>query len=141
MNFCSYIRVCFHFFAFVSEHMWRKAVGMGHQQTCTNKFESHWVLHSHGLMPHMFSDESNKLGNIHIYKNEMNISLKNTNLFADQFIFKYLFFSLFGPTTEFFLHAYAHTHTNTHTHTHTHIYAIFDEKTIFLINFMVKRYT
>ena len=26
-----------------------------------SEFKSHWVLHSKGLVPHMFSDESNKL--------------------------------------------------------------------------------
>ena len=65
----------------------------------TSDFKSSCVPHPHGLVPNMFSDESNKL-ETHVCKNEINNSLKNTNLLEDLFILKYLLLSLFGRSTK-----------------------------------------
>ena len=48
-------------------------------------------------------------GNIHVYKNEINNSLKSKNFLANLFILKYLLFSLFGPTKKKkYTHTYIH---------------------------------
>ena len=52
-----------------------------------SEFKSHWVLHSHGLVLHMFSDKSNKLETYtYVRMKLINKSLKNTNLLKDLFI-------------------------------------------------------
>ena len=63
--FHSYIHVCFLLVAFVREYMWHKAIWMG--------FESNWVPHSYGLVPHVFWQKQ-QTGNIHVCKNKINNS-------------------------------------------------------------------
>ena len=46
------------------------------------EFESHWVPHSQALRP---------AGNIHVCKNKMNNSLKNSNLLVELFLLKYMY--------------------------------------------------
>ena len=69
-----YICVYFQLIAFVSEHMWHKALIMWYLMrleftlVCTlnltankSEFKSHQVPHYQGLVSHMFTDKSNKL--------------------------------------------------------------------------------
>ena len=50
--------------------------------------EYHWVPHSYGLVPHMFSDKINKLETYTYVRTKWIIlKKKNTNLSVDQFIF------------------------------------------------------
>ena len=59
------MHVYFQLVAFVTEHMLHKDMWMGHlmrfERIYTIEFEPYWMPHSHGILPHIFRDESNKL--------------------------------------------------------------------------------
>ena len=94
-SFHSYIHICFQLVAFIREYMWHKDIGIGNK----------WVWVSLGA-PFISPVTTYVLWwkqqarNIHVCKNEIDNSLKNTNLLVYLFLLKYLLSSLFGPTTK-----------------------------------------
>ena len=96
---------------FVREHMWHKAMWMGHPMRLKLTLEGLLVKHmwhkatwiGAPFIWHCITYVHWWKQKLEACKNEINNSLKNTNLLVDLLIFIYLLFSLFGPTTKIFL--------------------------------------
>ena len=75
-----------------------------------SEFKSHWVPHIKGLVPPMFSDESNVLETYtyiyNTYVRTKEINSKNTNLFVDLILKYILILSLNLQQTSLYLYIY-----------------------------------